>query len=114
MTATTFAPSKYVDRAQVATFIYRAEKTRTTPVPVPPVVNPPVVTPPAGGGGGPLPSDKTAPTLEGASLTIGGKAIIGTENSGVWEVSLKDLADTDMFTDINLDSSEEGHCEYFV
>ena len=52
MTPTTFEPSKYVDRAQVATFIYRAEKSRTTPV-----VNPPVVTPPAGGGGGPLPSD---------------------------------------------------------
>ena len=71
------------------------------------VTLPPVVTPPAGGGG-PMPSDKTAPTLESATLTIGGKAITGTDKGGVWEVSLKNLADTDMFTDIHLDSSEEG------
>ena len=104
MTATTFAPGKYVDRAQVATFIYRAEKSRTTPVVTPPVVNPPVVAPPVG----PIPSDKIAPTLEGAALTIGGTAITATEISGDWVVSLKGLAVTAMFTNINLDSSEAG------
>ena len=71
-------------------------------------MNPPVVAPPAGGGGGPVPSDKTAPTLEGATLTIGGTAITATEISGDWVVSLKGLAVTAMFTDINLDSSEAG------
>ena len=112
-TATSFDPSNKVDRAQIATFIYRAEKNRTAPVGTPPVGNPPIITPPVvtppAGGGGPLPSDKTAPTLESATLTIGGQSIAGTEKGGVWVVSLKGLDNTAMFTDINLDSSEEGN-----
>ena len=36
-TSTSFEPSNKVDRAQIATFIYRAEKNRTTPEVMPPL-----------------------------------------------------------------------------